>query len=500
VSLTPSLAGAEERRIDGTVKAVDAEKSTITLGMKARAETKDETLDVLRKAKIKANGQTATLKDLRRGQRVVAVFDDKLEVVTRLEVTGEGIAPMVPEITIVNELPEPNGHHTGPWPSADGLTLYWKTQPGLRSDNAWIWSAHRKSKDGFFEDGKRLVPGSDMTVTADGLEMILVQGESLWVTSRPSIGAAFVRPRKVPELQGHGFLCVPCLSRDDLILYADRILPGQPVAPVKFTRANRRAKWGAPTAVKIALPADKAVRFFSVTPDGSRAFGLLIDSRAEPPGRALQRSRNEIVTMRAEQSGFGRPVAIRIDGEPLQGIFPRYVPATNELFFARSLEEGKPAVIVLVRNFDPDTVETIAVAEKAQNPTRGDLDALQGRWISVFEENEGKQLASRELKSMNKVLTVNGNRLTIRRMSDDGQVRSYDGTFRLEPLTVPRQLDWAGTGPRGADIEIRAIYELKGDTLRWCHIVTGQGLERPDAFEAPPGSRRVSNVFKRMNK
>jgi hypothetical protein len=59
------------------------------------------TLDVVKKAKITVSGQPATLKDVRRGQKAVAVFNTELEVVTRLAATGEGVAPLVPEITVL---------------------------------------------------------------------------------------------------------------------------------------------------------------------------------------------------------------------------------------------------------------------------------------------------------------------------------------------------------------------------------------------------------------
>jgi hypothetical protein len=331
--LVASLAIAADRRIEGTVKAVDAEKSTVTITTKSAATAKDETLDVVKKAKVTVNDQPAVLKDVRRGQKAVATFNTELEVVTKLDATGEGRTPMVPETVVLNELPDPDGLRSGPWPSADGLTLYWYTRPGAGGGQSWIWSARRGSKDGRFEDAKRLVPGTDMTVSADGLEMILVQGGSLWVTTRASIEAAFIRPQKVAELQVQGRLSTPCLGGDELVLYATRYRPGQPTQPVKFIRADRRAKWVGPTPVKLALPAGKVAWFLAVAPDGSRAFcGLL---RVDPDHPMGNPDRIELAMMRAGGAAFGQPQVIRIDGEPLLGNFPRYVGATNELLFAR---------------------------------------------------------------------------------------------------------------------------------------------------------------------
>lgn len=493
--LMASLAIAADRRIEGTVKAVDAEKSTVIITTWSGATAKDETLDVVKKAKVTINGQPATLKDVRRGQKAVAIFNADLEVVTKLDATGEGAVALVPEITVVNELPEPEGHHTGPWPSADGLTLYWKTQPGFGNANAWIWSAKRKSKDAFFEDAKRLVPGSDMTASADGLELILLQSDSIWVTTRPAIDAAFARPRKVAELQGHGFLSVPCLSGDDLVLYLDRALPNQPAAPVKFTRPKRGATWTGPTPVKLAVPAGKGVRFFSVTPDGSRAFCLLFDWT---PGRPSDPNRNEIVTMRAEGAGFGRPDVIRVAGEPLRGIFPRYVPATNELFFARSPAEGQRAEIVLVRNFDPDAIEPAPVS--AVKPARPDWESLLGDWVAISEETGGKRLAPEEIKTRNRRLSVKGDRMVMKRLDFGGKYGVYDGTFRLDPSSEPKIFSWSGKDPQGATVEFHGIYQLEGDQFRVCWVRATPDTKRPDRFEAPTGSRNVLLVFKREAK
>jgi hypothetical protein len=118
-SAPPSLAA--NRRVEGEVKAVHAEKSTITLA-KDGAEAKDETLNVAKMAKLTVNGKAAALKDVRRGLRAVAVVDDELEVVKALDATGEGAAPFAPGITSVDELPNADLDYTGPWPTDDGLT------------------------------------------------------------------------------------------------------------------------------------------------------------------------------------------------------------------------------------------------------------------------------------------------------------------------------------------------------------------------------------------
>ncbi|MGE3818837.1 MAG: TIGR03067 domain-containing protein [Isosphaeraceae bacterium] len=491
--LAGSQSLAADRQIEGTVKAVDVSKSTITLTTGLEGSTRDETLDVVKKARITLNGQPASLADIQRGQKGVATFNVDLEIVTAFKATGEASPTLVPEMARITELPEPDLPHTGPWLSTDGLTLYWKNQPGI-SEKGWIWSATRETKDGLFDNAKKHVNGGDMTVTSDGLEMILLLPEGLHSTRRASLTAAFNRPRKIAELQGHGFLAVPCFGGDDLTLHVDKSKPGTPVEQVKFTRPSRTAKWTGPTPVKIDIPSRKKIRHFSVTSDGAYAFGILHD---DVPDRAFWDVFNQIAVMRAEGDGFGRPIPIWIDGKPLVGTFPRYVSATNELFLNRPIE-GKPPQIFVIRNFDPEAAESTGAeqAAAAKADAADDVKELQGRWVSISEEINGNPLTRDQLRKMNKRLVVSGTRFTIDRVGFNGQPGTYGGTFRLHGLS-PRLFDWTGKGPGGIEQKWEGVYELTEDTFRLCYITTGPGVARPLVLKSIPGAKSVSIVFKR---
>jgi uncharacterized protein (TIGR03067 family) len=494
--LAGSQLSAADRRIEGTVKAVDVAKSTITLTTGPEGSTKDETLDVVKKARITSNGQPASLADIQPGQKGVAMFNVDLEIVTAFDATGEGLATLVPEVVQITELPEPDLTHTGPWLSADGLTLYWKDQAGI-SERAWIWSARRETKDGLFDNAKKHVNGGDMTVTSDGLEMILLVPEGLHSTKRVSLTAAFNRPQKIAELQGRGFLAVPCFGEDDLTLYVDRSNPKKPVEQVKFTRPSRTAKWTGPTPVKIDIPSGKRIRHFSVTSDGRFAFGILHD---DVPDKAFWDVSNQFAVMRAAQDGFGRPIPIWIDGKPLVGTFPRYVSATNELFLNRPID-GKPPQIFVVRNFDPEVAES-AGAEQASAVSDNAADddkQIQGRWVSISEEINGNSLTREQLQKMNKRLVVVGDRFAIDRVGFDGKPGTYSGTFRLHGLN-PRLFDWTGKGPGGSDQRWEGVYELTEDTLRLCYVTAAPEATRPLVLRSIPGSKSVSIVFKRQTR
>lgn len=487
-----SNANAADRKIEGVVKSVDPAKSTVTLTTGVQGAT-SETLDIVKKARITSNGQSASLANIQPGQKAIATFNVELEVVTSLSATGEGTPPLVWEVAQISELPEPDLPHTGPWLSPDGLTLYWKNQPGI-SEKGWIWSARRETKDGLFDNAKKHANGGDMTVTSDGLEMILLLPEGLHSTKRSSATAAFVRPQKITELQGYGFLAVPSFGRDDLTLFVDRSSQ-KSVEQVKFTRASRTAKWVGPTSVKIEIPNGKKIRHFSVTSDGKYAFGILYDYSEDKPFWEVA---NQFAVMQADGEGFGRPIPIWVDGKPLSGTFPRYVDATRELFFTR-VTYGKPAQIHVVRNLDLSTIETVSrkQAAAAEADAADDDKQLQGRWVSISEENNGNPLTPEQLKKMNKRLEVKGDRFTIDRVGFNGKQGRYSGTFRLSG-SIPRQFDWSGQGPDGKDQEIVGVYELTDELFRLCYVTSGPETTRPLVLKSLPGSKSTSIVFKRQ--
>lgn len=250
-----------------------------------------------------------------------------------------------PEIVAIRELPNADGFHGAPWVSADGLTLYWKGPPANEKKH-WIWSATRKSSEDLFENATKLIPGNDPTVTDDGLEMILLDGDTLFSTTRASRTDAFRRPQKIAELQGLGFLAAPCLSADGLALYAEQIdFKTKTIQVLKFARSTRKSKWSAPQKVVIGGVGKSKVRFVQVSADRRQAFGS-IQSEGE---------QFHVTVWRVDETGlnFDSPRAVQFEGQSLRGKFARYVPATKELFLARARPDNKTDELIILRNFEP---------------------------------------------------------------------------------------------------------------------------------------------------
>lgn len=474
-----SLATAADRRIEGVVTALDADHLSVTVKTQAGGTEQEETLDILKKAKVSVNGKTAPLQEVRTGQKIVIIYNSELEVATVVEATGEGLAE--PELVVLKELPNGDGNQSAPYVSEDGLTLYWKARK-VDEKQPWIWSAHRKSPNDLFEDAKRLVPGNDPALTPDGLELILLDEQSLFSCKRPSVNATFPRPQKIAEFEKLGFLGSPCFSGDGLTLYADHIdFKARTVTSVKFERESRTAKWGERQVVKLSGLNNNRVRFFQVTPDDKYlccSVHVTTNYEEEPVLMVLRAD--------AAGTGFASPRVVMVNGKVILGKFPRYVAATHELFFARNRPEAKADELVVIRNFDPDSMPKFPLAESAapkgnSDNTAKDLQKMNGEWLTITTETNGKTTSKAEDKLASRRIVIKGNSFTMTRVVN-GKLGTYAGKFEINAKT--KNFDWKGNGPNGMHVELRGIYSLDGDTLNLCYkYVKDSGTTRPTEFK-----------------
>jgi RNA polymerase sigma factor (sigma-70 family) len=129
-----------------------------------------------------------------------------------------------------------------------------------------------------------------------------------------------------------------------------------------------------------------------------------------------------------------------------------------------------------------------------------DKDLLQGTWVAVAGEQDGRPWEAAWVKTISWKLTIEGDRYTLRAE----RARNYQtGTFTLNPRRKPKQIDftemaihpdWAN--PKSGPRLVAGIYELKGKTLK-LSVVGGQARPRPTDFTTAPKSGRVVFVFRR---
>ncbi len=123
----------------------------------------------------------------------------------------------------------------------------------------------------------------------------------------------------------------------------------------------------------------------------------------------------------------------------------------------------------------------VAAAQDAEKDAKGDLAKLQGGWVG---ESGGKKV---ELKFDKDAFTLS---------RDD---KSFKGTFKIDPSKKPREMDLAFVeGGRFAGKTGLGIYELDGDTLKWCFNRPGRE-GRPETFPDQEGEDggRLYVIYKR---
>lgn len=102
-----------------------------------------------------------------------------------------------------------------------------------------------------------------------------------------------------------------------------------------------------------------------------------------------------------------------------------------------------------------------------------DQSKLEGTWV---KEMDGKKFEFKLTKGKFSItFDENENKAT------------FKGTIKIDPKKKPKEMDLTVTeGEKFKGETARAIYELKGDTLRWCANEPGKE-ERPAAFPDSEG-------------
>ncbi|MFI4852608.1 MAG: hypothetical protein ACIAZJ_26145 [Gimesia chilikensis] len=331
---------AAEKSIEGKIKSVDATKRTISV------TDKDQTLDLelSKNTKITAKNKPLDARSLQAGQDVKLKYHDALGIVLEIDV----LSPIQkkPELVVLTEL-DVNGEESNPWVSSDGMTIYYTVKEPSQQTR-WVWTAKRKDAESLFEDPKRLIPAMDFTVSDDGLEMILFLNKGLYQTTRDTVDDSFKRPTRITTaVINNGFLAGPCLSSDGLTLFCDSMQKGIGPQIQVMTRKTKSSNWSKPEPLKLT-PIGK-MKYPYISRDGKYLFCT---------GKDISQGSNIIIhSGRDAEGGFHSASVLNIDGITLRGIFPRYVEATKELFFAGESENGNGELkLMVLKNFNPEKV------------------------------------------------------------------------------------------------------------------------------------------------
>lgn len=269
--------------IDVTVKTIDAKERSITVTKTTKSKAKDIELEVGKTAKILVAGKEVSLDAIKPGQKASISYETGLEVITKIEVRGDGetepnesdIPNPTTEALNLDELNSPE-LDIAPWVSSDGLEIFWATEDSGK--NHGIWAARRKTSDGLFEGKKRLFSGHAPVLSSDGLQMFFrnADAETISLATRKSREEEFGRPRPVPSLTFPGMDAAPrWLTQDGLTLYLDlRDKNGRHYC-WEVKRESPKSNWMKPAKTEAkfeGMPSNFRFTQVSATPDNLHLY------------------------------------------------------------------------------------------------------------------------------------------------------------------------------------------------------------------------------------
>jgi uncharacterized protein (TIGR03067 family) len=135
-----------------------------------------------------------------------------------------------------------------------------------------------------------------------------------------------------------------------------------------------------------------------------------------------------------------------------------------------------------------------ATGPGGDEPSQRDLNKLRGTWLTVSLVNNGKTLVDEKTPPQEEPVTklaYDGNQWLLK--VGDRTVAS--GIFKIDATKTPKEIDILdGSGMRNDQTKL-GIYELDGDTYRYC--LAPAGKPRPAQFTSKEGSGYSLGVSKR---
>jgi uncharacterized protein (TIGR03067 family) len=125
---------------------------------------------------------------------------------------------------------------------------------------------------------------------------------------------------------------------------------------------------------------------------------------------------------------------------------------------------------------------------------KGDLEKLKGTWLTVSSVNDGKTLLDEKNPPKEcpaTKLAYDGNKWMIK----VGDKTVATGAFKIDATKTPKEIDIMDETGMKNDKTKLGIYELDGDTYKFC--LAPAGKPRPTEFTSKEGSGHSLGVSKR---
>jgi uncharacterized protein (TIGR03067 family) len=121
-----------------------------------------------------------------------------------------------------------------------------------------------------------------------------------------------------------------------------------------------------------------------------------------------------------------------------------------------------------------------------------EMAQLEGEWSMMSGEANGTAMPKETVKTGKRVAKDGETTITF------GDLVFFKAKFSIDPTKKPKAIDYTMTeGPTKGKTHL-GIYELDGDTVKFCFAAPGQ--DRPTEFTAKEGSQNTLSVWKREKK
>ena len=131
-------------------------------------------------------------------------------------------------------------------------------------------------------------------------------------------------------------------------------------------------------------------------------------------------------------------------------------------------------------------------AEPPSDAVKKELARLEGEWAMVSGERDGQTLPEEYVKTGTRVAKDGVSTVTIAGMV------VMKSKYTIDPTKKPKAVDFEATEGEAEGKKIRGIYELDGDTVKFC--VAAPDKDRPTEFTAKEGSGWTLSVWRRAKK
>lgn len=134
----------------------------------------------------------------------------------------------------------------------------------------------------------------------------------------------------------------------------------------------------------------------------------------------------------------------------------------------------------------------LVAAEPPADAVKKEMALLEGEWVMVSGRRDGQALPEEYVKSGRRVAKDGVSTVTI------GDMVVMKNKYTIDPAKKPKTIDFEAVEGETKGQKLLGIYELDGDTLRFCLAPADQG--RPTDFTAKEGSGRTMSEWKRAKK